>query len=541
MNNFREEWFAHEEWWFDSKNKELDRYLSETYKELLFVPPATEDDHLSWVLVYDQLARHVYREDPEKIKHYLVKALEHADQVNRRDLAGVQLCFALLPYRHTNDIDYVNKAIRIVFDRLERCEDVAECLMLKRFLKAAYMRHPLNEFPKTIFCRQPLRSFGKFQLHTGLNNIGNYMDILEYYRCNIDMSLIFRNHPCYMAFDMVFKMLNIEHIIISLSGGKDSMVSSFIMADLAKKYQIKLCAVHINYCNRREVNDKELVFLQDWCDCLNIPFYWRNIIEINRERCMKLGLREIYESFTRNVRFDTYKRVWNEVTGTYIRDAMPIVVLGHNKDDCFENIMTNIVQEKKYDNLRGMETNMIMDGVRFLRPLLEVSKAEIINFAEKHKVPYLFTSTPSWSHRGKIRSKVLPCMLQWDDRAEASMFSLADKVAALYKIMEHLVDYAVSNTKNMDSNGQLKTYVFNKKDIIRENIFWFEYFKRVCGERAMPSKRSIDAFLGRLCNFVTSNEVYYNTKVILSKKSSVDLAWDDNDKVVMMIKIDLKK
>ena len=30
------------------------------------------------------------------------------------------------------------------------------------------------------------------------------------------------------------------------------------------------------------------------------------------------------------------------------------VFLGHNKDDCFENIITNIINKKNYENLSGM-------------------------------------------------------------------------------------------------------------------------------------------------------------------------------------------
>ena len=56
-------------------------------------------------------------------------------------------------------------------------------------------------------------------------------------------------------------------------------------------------------------------------------------------------LRDIYEAYTKKIRFNCYKKF----------DKHPIVILGHNKDDCFENILTNIAYNSKYDNLKGIE------------------------------------------------------------------------------------------------------------------------------------------------------------------------------------------
>lgn len=488
--------------------------------DLLFVSPAVKDDHLSWVLVYDQLARHVYRNDSNKIKHYLVKALAYADQINHRDLAGIELCFALLPYRHTNDIEYVNRAIMIAFDALDSGDED-----MKRFIKAACSRHPWNDPVKTIFCRQPLsRSF------EGLSNISKYANILEWYRLSLNKNALALSHPCCASIDAVFSsILKNKKVIVSLSGGKDSMVVSYVASILAPKYNIDLCAVHINYCNRGVVNDQEVVFLQDWCQFLGIKLYWRNINEINRQKCMNHGLREIYETFTRNVRFDTYKRVGGAV------------LLGHNKDDCFENIMTNIVQEKKYENLLGMEADGVLDDIRFIRPFvgMGVTKTEIIEFAKLHCVPYLYTSTPTWSQRGKIRNTVLPCLLKWDARCEEALFTLSGRMQSLYKILETTVDKIVQDTTIVETiQGKTINCRLNVKNLIMEDIFWFEYFKRVCGERYVPSKKSLTSFLSRLNRFILVKLTGDNTQFVLSKYSKVVITKHDSVFIDMQIKID---
>ena len=66
--------------------------------------------------------------------------------------------------------------------------------------------------------------------------------------------------------------------------------------------------VHINYCNRT-TSDREEEFVKAWCDYMRIPLYIRRIEEINRPLCMENNLRDIYEYYTRNVRYSTYKTV----------------------------------------------------------------------------------------------------------------------------------------------------------------------------------------------------------------------------------------
>jgi tRNA(Ile)-lysidine synthase TilS/MesJ len=79
--------------------------------------------------------------------------------------------------------------------------------------------------------------------------------------------------------------------------------------------------------------------------------------------------------------------------------------------------------------LSGMSESSITNGVLVWRPLLGHSKEEIYNFAHKYYdqqiltfmlemfyqtrygVPYFKDSTPSWSTRGKLRSKLIPLLI----------------------------------------------------------------------------------------------------------------------------------
>ena len=178
-------------------------------------------------------------------------------------------------------------------------------------------------------------------------------------------------------------------VTISLSGGVDSMVC----LEICKKLNKNITAVHINY-NNRETSYQESFFVQDWCTSSGIIVNIRDITEMQRNS----KDREIYEEFTRVARFNEYRKV-----------NLP-VILGHNRDDAFENVLTNINKHKIIDNIVGMKARDVIDDVEILRPMLEIPKAMIIAYARKNNIPFLYDSTPKWSQRGKIRDNIIPAM-----------------------------------------------------------------------------------------------------------------------------------
>ena len=188
-----------------------------------------------------------------------------------------------------------------------------------------------------------------------------------------------------------FKSNENNILCISLSGGVDSMVTSWLIKQLCKNTEIY--ALHINY-NNRETSDQEELFVKEWCEKIDIKFHSTKM-HIKRDDYMKSD-RQFYEKTTNTLRFDAYKTM-----------NCPIV-LGHNYDDCIENVITNISSHRSESNLKGMTEISTINNVILYRPLLNVAKKDIIAYAKKTHVPYLQDSTPKWSRRGRLRDIFIP-------------------------------------------------------------------------------------------------------------------------------------
>lgn len=213
------------------------------------------------------------------------------------------------------------------------------------------------------------------------------------------------------------KQQDIPHLIVSISGGVDSMLISYILREIQVEALernnttlFNLSCVHISYGNRDECS-KECEFLQWWCkNILQCPLYIRIIDEIQRDRSSQL--RSLYEDVTRRIRFDMYDYVCQQVsfpgTEPYTTNINSYIVLGHNKDDCEENIFSNLSKNIHFDNLYGMKEDTVESSIQLWRPFLDIPKSQIYQCAEHKYIPYLADSTPPWSQRGKMRNQLIP-------------------------------------------------------------------------------------------------------------------------------------
>ena len=406
---FRTIYLAHPHWWFSASNDE-DSYIAKHFAHLL--DHHESNDPLNTILIYDQLPYHVYRNTPSNhiIAWFLQKALAvclDLDKAYLDTLTAEEWCFAFLPYRHTCDPRYITNVARLAWEKLAICSTDHDKNVLSRFLRATYDRCPTGDQSWCLQYYVPWMQYIPPHLH----------DIVSQYR----HILADQAEGLQTIAQPIYININIPKapLILSLSGGVDSMVCSYLLSQQKIPYQ----AVHINYGNRSTANAEE-AFVRDWCSYLDVPLVVRRITEIQRDPCMMHNLRDVYESYTRRVRFGAYATV----------DPHALVILGHNKDDCFENIMTNIANQSHYDNLIGMYVH----HENILRPLLHVPKAVIQAFAIYHHIPHLPNSTPPWSQRGQIRSQIIPVLNAWDPQFVPGLHQINTTLSEYHDISQHV-------------------------------------------------------------------------------------------------------
>lgn len=447
LKELRDYWFDNPTLWFNCTEKE-DELIKRKYYNLLLDQVDNKESSLSLIILYDQISRHIFRNQPAQIKYYSDIALKHMYNILPfiENYKPEEKCFILLPLRHTFIKSNIEICLLYVNKWLEETQESSA--IYNRFYQATISSLvKINSNDETLYFSKEKDKITLDAKYSPILDPTSIKDITFSENNNI------YNNPIYIEFakNLYNTTNDLDNLLVSISGGVDSMVCSFLLYYYCKEHKsAKAKAVTINYSNRPEQN-LEIEMVNDWLKLLKIEHHVKNITEITRPRDKN---RDFYEKITRDIRFDTYKKVGGDV------------ILGHNKDDSIENIFSNIKKKKSYENLLGMSIYGTEKDVNIIRPLLNVSKKEIINFAQQNNIPYVYDSTPAWSERGKMRDILIPQISNFNKDILDGLIELSNNYKEIYKI------YKSQCIPNI-------TFLENECYFDNPNTYFFDYWQNI--------------------------------------------------------------
>ncbi|ADQ07726.1 tRNA(Ile)-lysidine synthetase [Caldicellulosiruptor hydrothermalis 108] len=183
-------------------------------------------------------------------------------------------------------------------------------------------------------------------------------------------------------------------VLIGCSGGVDSMVLLDCICRLKDEYSLDITVAHLNHMLRPEADDDEK-FVIEMCKRYNIKCITRkvDVAKLKKEK----GLSE--EEAGRSARYSFFYEIAQELN-------IDRILLGHNKNDVVETFFLNLFRGS------GMEGLASVPPVRDIiaRPLINVSREEIEEFAKVNNIPFVVDKT-NFSLKYKrniVRNEILP-------------------------------------------------------------------------------------------------------------------------------------
>jgi tRNA(Ile)-lysidine synthetase-like protein len=541
------------DWWFNPENKkywfnsteENDKLITEKFGYLVNIQidicnkKLDFKESIAYILVHDQIIRHYLRVN--MVLHYLEKLYKYTHyniikefiknfyENNKNNLHGYYFTFVLLPLRHTNEYKNIKYVLDETWNKIENTNNNELIKIYTNYLKATYERANYK-FVNTI-----TEPFLKINMHKNIDYyIAKYEKVLDkksFYEYS-DNYINYKYSVCNLV--KVCQQIPVKSkLVVSISGGVDSMVLSWIL----KKLNYDIVLVHINY-NNREDSDLEQELVVDWGNYLDVKVFYRKLEEINRPKCMKYNLRNTYEDYTRNQRYNAYIET-SKIMG-WKNDYQ--IVLGHNNDDCIENIFSNITNKTKYENLYGMDfiTKINFDNniLTFCRPLLTISKDGIYKFAFQNNILFLWDSTPKWSNRGKIRDIVRPSLDSYSNLIIPGLNELVKILSESVECVDHLVNawYNKIITNDIYDKIESNKYIIVEiKELINNKIFWNKFLTKNC---IKFSTKSLDNFIETLIkvknNFIKL-EINKIIKVQINKSKQIIFIKNKKNKLVIFL------
>ncbi len=186
-----------------------------------------------------------------------------------------------------------------------------------------------------------------------------------------------------------------ERIGVGVSGGSDSIALLHFLNQNAEKLDIEVVAIHIDH-GIREESREEANFVLSMCKAMGVRSYKFRIEapKLAKEKGLSL------ETAARNGRYAIFDSLIK-------RDVVDKIALAHHLNDQAETILMHIFRGAGTAGARGMEP--VRDN-KFIRPLLNVSKEEILDYINLNNLDYVEDKSNkdnSYS-RNFLRNVVLP-------------------------------------------------------------------------------------------------------------------------------------
>ncbi len=196
-------------------------------------------------------------------------------------------------------------------------------------------------------------------------------------------------------FQMVEKK---EAVLAGVSGGPDSVAMILALLQIREEYGLTLGIAHLNHALRKGESNQDEAFVKHLAKTLDLPFYSKTTDVKSLARNKGLSIEEA----GRNARYAFFKELFK--THGYSK-----IATGHNHDDNAELVLMNLLRGAGVKGLSGIPPKR--DNL-YIRPLINVSKSQILKFLKREKQNFVIDSSNDDLSflRNKIRHILLPLL-----------------------------------------------------------------------------------------------------------------------------------
>lgn len=233
---------------------------------------------------------------------------------------------------------------------------------------------------------------------------------------------------------------NGDRIVVGFSGGPDSVFLVEMLFKLREKIDFDIVLVHVNHLLRGEEAQRDEDFSINYGKSKGLKVFARkiNITSLGKEKGLSL------EEAGREARYSFYKEVLEKSNSNKI-------ALAHNKDDQIETFMFRLTRGTGLSGLEGIATKRD----RYIRPISEIYKSEIVNYLDENNISYCIDSTNLENEftRNSIRIDLIPFIeKRYNPKFKDKIFSLIEEIRDINIFIEKEIEqFSYNETINIES------------------------------------------------------------------------------------------
>lgn len=265
-----------------------------------------------------------------------------------------------------------------------------------------------------------------------------------------------------------------DKVLAAVSGGVDSMVMLHLLLTLKERLGITVEVGHIHH-HLRVASDSEWEFVEAYCVAQGVPFHGRHI---DVRAAQAEGGRSM-EAAAHRLRHAALREIMASCGATWL-------CLAHHAGDRAETVLMNVLRGT---SVKGLAAMSAQNGV-ILRPLLDVTRAEIEAYAIEHGISWVNDESNSDTTilRNRLRHELIPLLSDYNPNIVQALNHLAES-------SESVSDYIAMQAQTLEREAvvfRAKQFcMLRRKTVIEAHEAVVSALLRELAERMSAERHSL--------------------------------------------------
>jgi tRNA(Ile)-lysidine synthase len=208
-----------------------------------------------------------------------------------------------------------------------------------------------------------------------------------------------------------------DTILAAVSGGPDSTALLHLLWRLSGECGFGLAAAHVNHGFRGEESAREAEFVRRLCGRFGVPL-----------DAVDLDLPFYIRESGMNAQAAAREKRYAFLREAAERRGASRIALAHHADDQAETVLMRLIRGSGLTGVAGMPMKRREGKVELIRPLLRITKMELLQYCEREGLDWCEDSSnrkPVY-FRNAVRLEILPFLERYNPNVSASLVRLAE-------------------------------------------------------------------------------------------------------------------
>lgn len=256
-----------------------------------------------------------------------------------------------------------------------------------------------------------------------------------------------------------FSFLKKKKLLIACSGGLDSVVLMHLMKDL----NFEIALAHCNFSLREKESDGDEMFVIGLAKNMEIPVF----VETFDTKKFAKNHKVSTQMAARKLRYNWFNEILENFKYDYLLTA-------HHLDDDLETFFINLSRGTGLNGLTGIPKK----NNKIIRPLLDFSREEILEYAEMNKLKWREDSSNKKTDylRNKLRLEVLPNYKETNENLLKNFQKTQQNLKASHNLIEDYMSLIYKLVVS-ESDNSYKFNIKKLKELPHTNDLLYELLK----------------------------------------------------------------